>query len=651
MHYNYDFEIASLFVMIIICLHFIFIRQFPSEKTKVFGVLLLTCTLESCFNIASSIGLANAARIPEIANEVLAFAFFVLEGLSAYLILRYFMVCGQDGDSRNRVWTLISVIPFALFEFLLILTPFNGFFYVIEDGIYHLGYGSAFGYWYIIFYFLLNIVFVFWSRRMLATRIKLIAVVYTAIAVSLVIIQKRYPSILLTSAGNVSVLLMAYLAMQNPNELLDVKTGIGNEHALIQQLKSRLAKGAETTAITIEVRKMQNISTMLGIKNSSELMLLLSQYLYALCGKYHVFHNTGAIFTILVDEQEKCDRIKEAICKRFNEEWMIGRYRIVLHMDMVVQRYRRDFTTVSEYFGMREFLLEEAAISGNQAVIEAEAALIEKYQRRMKVEMAIVQALQEKSFEVYYQPIYSLKEKRIVSLEALVRLKDSEMGFIPPDEFIPLAERDGNIIHIGAIVLEECCKFLAKHVLSNVSLGIRTIHINLSTVQCLRQNLADSITPVLEKYHIPPSMITLELTERTAVSTPEQMKMHMEQLGKKGVSFAMDDYGSGNANCSYLIQFPFQEIKIDREMTWAYFENKTARMVLENEISSIQGLGIPIVIEGIESYEQSEEMERLGIDFIQGYYYGKPMPEIECLRYIRSFNNVPEEYGRERIEA
>ena len=156
----------------------------------------------------------------------------------------------------------------------------------------------------------------------------------------------------------------------------------------------------------------------------------------------------------------------------------------------------------------------------------------------------------------------------------------------------------------------------------------------------MQQNLKEAILPILEKYHVPASMIVLELTETTAINTPSLMEHHMKELGDAGISFAMDDYGTGNANCSYLVRFPFREVKIDKEMTWAYFNNKTAKIVLENEIKTMQSLGIPMVIEGIEKVEQSEEMERLGVEYIQGYYYGKPLSETECLRYIRNFNST-----------
>lgn len=639
MQYNYDFEIASFLLMAIILVHFVCIRQFPEEKTKVYGRLLITCTAECCANILSCIGLANAALVPQIANEVLAFAFFALEGLASYLIFRYVMtVCEFQGRSKRVVWFLGGV-PFLLFSLLVLLTPWIGFFYYFEDGVYYQGFGAGMGYAYIAYYFLLDILLIIRKHRVVNLRTKMIMTLYTAAAIGMIVIQYHVRGLLLTSVGNAIILLTLYMAMQNPNEMLDDVSGVGNESAFLSQLKNILNRRRDVTILTIHLTKFHHIHTVLGMENSNELLHEVGNYLYRLCGKFHVFRTAGDTFTVLVDTPEEYKGVEETIRERFGRDWIVRNNHVVIPVNMVVQRYPKDFDTIPEFMGMCQFLIECAGEAGNRAVIETDEALLEKYRRRLKVEMAVLKAIQEKSFEVYYQPLYSIKEKRIVSLEALVRLKDEELGFISPDEFIPLAERDGNIIHIGEQVLEECCKFLARHALSNESLGIRTVHVNISMAQCLRKNLTETIVPVLERYHIPPSMITLEITERTAISTPERMQKHMRELGEMGISFAMDDYGSGNSNCSYLIRFPFQEVKMDKDIVWASFENESARIVLENEIRTIKQLGISLVVEGIENEKQSKAMEQLGVDYIQGYYYGKPLPEKECLRYIRNFNS------------
>lgn len=646
MQYNYDFEIASLLVLTIILLHFVFIRQFPVDKTKAFGVLIVSCTLECLANILSGFGLANADLVPQFVNEVLAFAFFAFEGLTSYLLFRYFVIICEFKGKEKKVVSILGTLPFVLFTSMVVLTPFIGFFYYFKDNVYYQGFGAVWGYIYIIYYFIWNVLLMIYKYRSINFRTKLIILIYTIVAVSVVVTQFYARGILLTSVGNAVVALMLYLALQNPSEMLDPVTGLGNESAFIVQLNNLFNHNAKAVILTVHLRKFHNIQSMLGIENSNILLRDVGSFLSGLCGRYYVFRTQGDLFTIIADTKEDVKDMQIAIRKRFGQGWNVRQNQIVLGVDVVIQRYPQDFRSSSEFMGMQQFLLENIATAGSHAVLEADDSVLERYRRKMRVELAVSRAIREKAFEVYYQPIYSAKDKRIVSLEALVRLYDEELGYIPPDEFIPMVERDGNIMHIGGQVLEECCKFLAHHVLSSVSLGIRTIHVNVSTVQCLRQNLSETILPILEKYHIPPSMITLEITENTAIQTPELMKEHMKMLREQGLSFAMDDYGSGNSGCSYLIQFPFQEVKIDREIVWASFENEAAKIVLENEIRTIQKLGIPLVVEGVETKEQSDEMERLGVDYIQGYFYGKPMPEAECLRYIRRNDFAPEEYAK-----
>lgn len=643
MQYNYDFEIASLLIMTIILLHFTFIRQFPVDKTRVFGKLLVSCTAECFVDILLGIGLANAALIPQCVNELLAFVFFCLKGLSMYLMFFYFVtICGLGDENKKIVFVLGRTLSF-LYAVMVILTPFTGLFYRFENGMYYHGFGAGMDYICIICYAILDMVVVMRKYREVNLRTKLIILMYTLIMLGMVGTQYFMQDIVLASVSNAVLLLMLYLAMQNPSELLDPVTKVGNETAFLAQMRNILGHKTEQTVITIHLRQFHHIHAVLGIENSNLILRDVGTYLYRLCGKFHVYRTSSDTFTVLADTAAHAETICTLLEERFSEDWAVLENRIMLDMEIIVQHYPEDFQMISEYFGMRQFLMEQVAESGTHAVLKADASYVEQYRRRTKIEMAILEAIHTKSFEVYYQPIYSVSEKRIVSLEALVRLHDEEWGYISPEEFISIAERDGNIIHIGEQILEECCKFLARHILSNGSLGIRTIQLNISTVQCFRQNLAETIIPVLERYHIPPSMIMLELTERTAISAPRRLKMHMEELGKQGITFAMDDYGSGNSNCSYLIQFPFREVKIDKEIVGAYFENETAKVVLKNEIRTMKQLGIPLIVEGIETKEQSEEMERLGVDYIQGYYYGRPLPEKECLRHIRSFNTSMEE--------
>lgn len=646
MQFNYSFEVASLLFMLLIFVHFMAVRQFPTAKTRVFRTLLIVCIGECVFNVLSSIGLANAGVVPQIVNEILAFVFFAFEGLSSLMIYKYTVVISELDQEQKKWAVLAGMIPAAFFYVFLLLTPFIGFYYYFQDGVYHQGRGANFGYFYVMLFFALNLAMLIARRKVINMREKNIIYFYTTAAFVAIIVQYCHREILLSSFGNTVIIIMVYLSMQNPNDFLDTVTGIGNEAALELQLKDALMRYQEGTVVIVRIRQYQQMGMLFGTENFNMLMAELGQYFFHLGGKFHVFRSDADTFAIMTDK-DRYQEIVKTIEERFSEEWKIEENHILLDYAVMIMHYPKDFKTIPEFFGIKSYLSSVASgNAGKESVIETDEQMIEGYYRQNKIEMILERALRERSIQVYYQPIYSLQEKRIVSLEALSRLFDEELGYIPPAEFIPIAEKNGDIIRIGEIVLEECCKFLSKHVLSNMSLGIRSIQVNISVAQCMQQNLKEAILPILQKYHIPSSMIVLELTESTAINAPALMEHHMKELGNAGISFALDDYGTGNSNCSYLVHFPFREVKIDKEMTWAYFNNETARIVIGNEIKTMQKLGIPMVVEGVEKLEQSEEMERLGVEYIQGYYYGKPLPEMECLRYIRNFNSAPEDYGR-----
>lgn len=652
MQFNYVFEIASLALLLIILLHYIFVRQLPIERSRVFTMLLGSVIIECGFNILSSIGLANTEFVPQWGNELFAFVFFALEGITIYLMYRYMLLtCNFDKRQEKMAW-LAGFVPLVLFEITVLLNPFMGIYYYFIDNKYYYGFGAGIIYGYVAYYIfiLLFLMTRRWDKVVRRTRLVIIA--YACLSVLALVMQYLCRDILLTSTGNLIIIFMIYVSLQNPSELVDPITGIGNETALLMRLEQIVSKKEvkdrkdEVSVITLDVKRFHQLNVLFGIENCSELLNEIGLFLHNLAGSFQVFRNNGDTFTVIGRNIGYTAKILQEIEKRFAEDWQIQNNHVVIDVAMVVQHFPRDFSSVTDFLAMREYLMRRAKEQTEDGFLNADEELVKQFKRRSRVELAIRNAVEKRSFEVFFQPIYNLEEKSITTLEALVRMHDEELGYVPPDEFISLAEKDGSILAIGDIVMEECCRFLSKHVLSNTSLGINNIQMNISVAQCMQHDLKDKIVDMLDRYHIPPSMITLEITEGLVINTPTLLQKHMKELGELGIKFAVDDYGSGNANCSYLVKFPFEEVKIDKELTWAYFSSETAKIILQNEIKTMKELGIPLVVEGVETEEQSHEMERLGVEYIQGYFYGKPMPEKECLRYIREFNATREEYGR-----
>ena len=247
---------------------------------------------------------------------------------------------------------------------------------------------------------------------------------------------------------------------------------------------------------------------------------------------------------------------------------------------------------------------------------------------------------------MYYQPIYSLKEKRFTNAEALVRLKDeTSMGFVSPEEFIPVSERNGLIMPLSNLIFNHVFGFMSENNLRKK--GINHIEVNLSGLQSVDANLPKLMKSLLMKYNINPESVNLEITESIAVTSGYMLKKNMDELKKFGCSFAMDDFGTGYSNLSQIAKVDFELIKIDKSLLWPCFDEKkkniedvkNAKILLENMITTILKMGRKIVVEGIETKEQFDYLESLGISYAQGYYFSKPITESEFIAFINEKNS------------
>ena len=208
-----------------------------------------------------------------------------------------------------------------------------------------------------------------------------------------------------------------------------------------------------------------------------------------------------------------------------------------------------------------------------------------------------------------------------------------EGNIVPPGKFIPVAEESGLISLIGEIVFDKVCHFISKNDL-RVRYGIQYVEVNLSVRQFENSNLAQSYIKIMEKYHLDASCINLEITETATIQTRKKLLENMHTLIDYGVKFSLDDFGNGECNLNYIVDMPVSIVKFDRDMSQAYFTSQKAKFVMEASMKMIHDMELAIVSEGVETKEQMETIAAMGIEYIQGYYFSKPLPEEEFLQFI-----------------
>ena len=219
-----------------------------------------------------------------------------------------------------------------------------------------------------------------------------------------------------------------------------------------------------------------------------------------------------------------------------------------------------------------------------------------------------------------------------------MRIRQKDGSFLSPGVFIPVAENNGQIVELGERIFNLVCKFVHENDLE--AMGIHYIEVNLSVIQCQMENLADRLISIASEYQINPAQINLEITETGVVSARTVLLNNMKKLMDVGFTFSLDDFGKGESNLMYVVEMPVSIVKLDYDMSKAYFNTEKARHVVKAVVGMAHELQLKMVAEGIETEDELVAMQKEGIDYIQGYCYSKPIPVKEFIAFVRQHNII-----------
>ena len=415
-------------------------------------------------------------------------------------------------------------------------------------------------------------------------------------------------------AGAVGILII-FLKQENPEYMADRATGLFNQDALFLYARKLYNMDREFSVLSIWFN--------LGISQADDgereqaVMVEFARRLPSLPA-VKVFKMADDEVWMVFDDLSKADDTIERI-KVFIESGRkeIGAMAQVEYTYMPSSLLAGDYQEMVHLLQYARWKNQDHTLS-NFRQVDREFVVQMKQEKAM--ELMLDQAMKEDRIEVFYQPIYSTEKHKFVSAEALVRMRDKEGNLVPPASFISVAERNGKILQLGEIVFDKVCRFFTKR----------------SVVQCGYPMLADDYISIMEKYRIDPQYINLEITESASMSAKQTLLNNMRKLREYGVHFSLDDFGTGQSNLNYIVDMPVNIVKFDREMSQAFFRDEKAQYVMNAAMQMIQGMKLKIVSEGIETEEQYQAMKDLCIDYIQGYYFSKPLPEKAFLEFLQS---------------
>jgi EAL domain-containing protein (putative c-di-GMP-specific phosphodiesterase class I) len=434
-------------------------------------------------------------------------------------------------------------------------------------------------------------------------------------------------------------LLLCVYTFQNPSEYSDSLSGAGTKNALNFAITNNLTQKKMFTVFGVAIDRLDVIIGGSSLEMISELLSQITSYLRHLCPEGNIFYMDDGSYLMIfggVDPDDQViERTAEQIKKRFKEPWVMNEQEMKLFVKTYSIGFPDEVDSLDKFNEVRG-IIQKVLLRHNRDVLRVSDLNLKHFEHDKRIDSIVKRALDDGLLEVYYQPIYNTKTGRFSSCEALLRLRDPQLGFISPAVFMPIAERNGTVIAIDSFVLSSVCEMLQTS--TAVELGLEYAEVNLSVVDCIQTNLASSVLKTLSKFEIRPDQINLEITETVAEDINSAMDENITTLIDRGVAFSMDDFGTGYSNLSRIATLPVEIFKLDKSIVQSAFESETSYMVMLNYVKIIKSLGKKIVAEGVETEEQAKQIIRIGCDYIQGFFYARPMPKNQFLEFLRQNN-------------
>lgn len=624
---NIKTQCCGIILLLIIWIFYGYNKKIKLITAKAFKRLFWSDMICLVLDVLSILFLAHHDILPDLVINLACKAYLVslvILGMSAYLYICTDIYGGTPQYGKRQISAGIEALAGIIL--ILVLPIYKSY---DKPSAYTHGASVILTYVFCVYFLSRVILLLIIQKKKIDRRRRDAMYVWILLWLVAAAIQFVNNELLVVGFASTVGMIIIFLKLENPELNIDKSTGMFNPQGMLLYMHQLLKNGNKFALIDLVLP--DSISVCSIVEESNVVRVEVISYLMNIQDAY-VFKNTENEVVLIFEDEKKAESYRNILKKRFESGW--GKLGNTFINPKWI--YMPDGSMVDRADDVTQ-LLEYAKANGSNYMeddtVMIRSRMLDAMYEEKKTELLIMEALEHDRLDVFYQPIYSTKKQRIVSAEALVRIRDREDKLIPPGIFIPVAEKNGSIVKLGEAVFEKVCCFIRDF--KPEQYGIEYIEVNLSVVQCAYEQLAGHYINIMEKYSISPKMINLEITESASAESKKILLDNMNTLIDYGIHFSLDDFGTGESNLNYIVEMPVDIVKFDRSMTVSYFESKKAKYVMDAAIRMIHGMKLDIVSEGIETREQFETMVELGISYVQGYYFSKPLSEQEFLDFIR----------------
>ncbi len=642
LEYNLLSEYTSLFILTAIIISFRRDYEVRNLRYKFLKAMYYSAFISVALTISSI--LATTTLIP-YSNYFLSYTlmllyFIFLPCLPVIFILYSITVTDFNSNEKDHYKKLFPYcIPYILYFIVVLSNVFTDIIFTIDENLYYIR-----GDWYqapfvvSAFYILMLLYLAIKNSKTVYKEIMQVLSFTFIFSFSITLLQFFMDDVILTGTIYTSSILIVHLYIQNVRKSADHLTGVNNRIALTHKINESIKNNDNFSLYIISLRNFKSVNERYGLETGDKLLRFVSENLSKKFSIKNIYRYSGDEFAILSkDLSEKYFNDVTTVIDSLNNPISIDGLDVVLDLIFVRVDYptfsknSKDLISAADY-SVRT--LKEKSGGSNDVRYLYEISIMNVVTEKNLMTQKIIDALANNDFVVHYQPIFSIEKNTYTKAEALVRMLDNDK-LLYPNSFIELAEKTGLITKITYTVLDIVCRDL-RNLLDNNQLSpqFESVSVNFPYYQFTLSNMVEDVVAILTKYNIPASMIKIEITERVLISDSFNMKTVMKEMQEKGFVFELDDFGVEYSNMSVFLDLPLDIIKIDRSLLLSATKSEENKKFFEHLLLGIKATNKKIIVEGIEELEQKDLCVSCKCDYIQGYFFSKPVTIHKLVPFI-----------------
>lgn len=634
-NYIIRFDIAAALISIAVMLSYFRERRIKTKISDCFTALIWQCFSACILDIASAQLMKYITPGNLWLNYIVLIGYYIMFNAMPlmYYMCFWFLSEGNRKMPLKQYWIMFGIYLF--FTLFTITSPFTHLiFWFDKDLVFR--HGLLFYGYYVLdfFYVSVGLVHFLRHRKQFTTNQIMSLMFFTSACFLASVLQTFFPNLLITGFVFSLSILITFLSLENPDDYIDNESGLYNRQAFMIRAQESIDFNRPVFVIGLYSEPLVHILRSIGEENRKIFYNVIFTYLKDVGGKENVYRLTYEKFAILLSEipEEKCNEIVNNLHNFFKEPVKCGNIEISISINIQTVLFPQDVSNLEDLIDLTEDSLEAKSSIEDGNCFRADPAILDHKRREHKIIQILENAMAEDSFDIVYQPIYNIDVGGYTSAEALLRLRTEELGDITPDEFIPLAEKNGLVLQIGNFVFKRVCKFVATNKLWEK--GIENIHVNLSVIQCMQEKLYEILFDIMDYYDLDYKYIDLDVSETTAIIANETLLRNMNVMLDHGMTFSLDNYGTGLSNTNTLVKYPFKYVKLDKTLVKAAVNDEKARIILHKTVSMVKDLDMRVVAEGVEDMGEYDMVVYLGCNYIQGFMFSNPLSPEDYLRFL-----------------